>query len=148
MSLSREQMQVKDGKQTTDRIQHFSEEDDIDTLLKQIYAVGSVPEEWNIRLKNQFINQPSVRNKSVSLWWLPAVTFTVVSAGLAVITFLLYILMCIGGAFSCMPNLLQRISDAWLMIHLAALALEMLISWIVTLVGVWKGDLVRNARLF
>lgn len=128
--------------------QSLPETDNVEELLRQAYAAGDVPEEWNIRLKNQLASRQTVRGKGVSLWWLPAVTATVVSGAAAVIFFLCYVLMNIGGASSWMPNLLQRISDVWLTLHLAVLATEIVISWVITLVGVWKGDLVRNARLF
>lgn len=122
--------------------------DSVERLLRQAYTTEGVPEEWNIQLKNQLICRQTARGKGISLWWLPAVTSTVVSGAVAIIFFLLYVLINIGGASSWMPNLLQRISEAWLIFHLVVLAVEMVISWIVTLVGVWKSDLVSNARLF
>ncbi|MCM1498575.1 MAG: hypothetical protein NC124_08925 [Clostridium sp.] len=127
---------------------NIEEKDGIEKLLRQAYASERVPEEWNIRLRNQLVCRRSVKGDGVSLWWLPAVTATVLSGAAAVVFLLLYVLMNIGGASSWMPNLFQRISGTWLVIHLAALVLEIGISWIITLVGVWKGDLVSNARLF
>ena len=128
--------------------QSFPDTDSVERLLRQAYTTESVPEEWNIRLKNQLICQQAARGKGLSLWWLPAVTASVVSGAMAAIFFLLYVLMNIGGASSWMPNLLQRISDVWLVLHLVVLVLEIVISWIITLVGVWKSDLVSNTRLF
>ena len=121
--------------------------DELDRMLWQAYQSDGVPEAVNTRLKNQLACKQVMANNSPSFWWLPAAISTVVSAAFGVILCLIYVLVNIWGADSWMPNLLQFISGAWLKIHVAALILEVMVSWIVTIVSMWKGNLVRSAKI-
>lgn len=133
----------------TDRIQeHGADLEALEQMLKQTYTTECVPEEINIRLNNQLACRRVMASGRVSFWWLPATISTVVSAAFAVILYLLYIIINIKGANSWMPNLLQFVSETWLKIHLTVIALETAASWIITFLGVWKGNLIRSAKLF
>ena len=124
------------------------EEKELEQLLQSVYAAEGVPEEVNIRLKNQLARQQAVEESRVSLWWLPATAGTVVSFAFGLILFLAYVIINIKGDSCWMPNLLQLVSGLWLKFHLAFLAVEIVISWVVTFVGVWKGNLIKGAQIF
>lgn len=128
--------------------QNSLESDFMEQMLLQAYAIEKVPDEVNIRLKNQLACQQVIDRKGLSFWWLPATISTIVSMVIAIILCLLYVIINIESLGFWMPNLLQRLSEAWLKFHLIALVFEITASWIVTFFGVWKGNLVRNARLF
>lgn len=124
------------------------EENELEQLLQSAYAIDGVPKEVNIRLKNQLACQKAMEESRVSLWWLPAAAGTVVSIAFGLILFLAYVIINIKSDSFWMPNLLQLVSAFWLKLHLAFLAAEIIISWIVTILGVWKGNLVQGARIF
>jgi len=73
---------------------------------------------------------------------------TVTSFAIAAILGVLYVVININGANTWMPNFLQFVSEIWLKVHLIVLGIEVMISWLFTVVGVWKGNLVENAKLF
>lgn len=143
-------MKQDNGKQMEEnRIQeHGTDSEQLEQMLKKAYSTERVPEEINIRLKNQLACRRVMTTGRVSFWWLPATISTVVSIAFAIILYLLYIIINIKGANSWMPNLLQFVSETWLKIHLAVIALETMASWIITFFGVWKGNLIRSAKLF
>lgn len=124
------------------------EQNELEQLLQNAYAKEGVPQEVNIRLKNQLARKQAMEESRVSLWWLPAAAGTVVSVAFGLILFLAYVIINIKGESFWMPNLLQLVSEVWLKLHLIFLATEIVISWIVTFVGVWKGNLVQGARIF
>lgn len=124
------------------------QQNELEQLLQSAYATDGVPKEVNIRLKNQLARQQAMEESRFSLWWLPATAGTVVSIAVGLILFLAYVIINIKSDSFWMPNLLQLVSAAWLKLHLLFLATEVAISWIVTIVGVWKGNLVRGARIF
>ena len=123
-------------------------ENELEQLLQSAYAKESVPEEVNIRLKNQLAKRQAMEESRFSLWWLPATAGTVISVAVGLILFLTYVIINIKSDGFWMPNLLQLVSGLWLKFHLAFLVVEIAISWIVTFVGVWKGNLVQGARIF
>ncbi|MCM1159457.1 MAG: hypothetical protein NC300_12090 [Bacteroidales bacterium] len=122
--------------------------DILDEMLQNAYALDDVPAEVNIRLKNQLACKAIVDTGRVSFWWLPATISTVVSSLFGIMLCLIYTIVNIKGADFWMPNLLQMISGAWLKLHLAAITFEIAISWVVTFLGMWKGNLVKSAKLF
>lgn len=122
--------------------------DTLEQLLKEAYSTQPVPEDVNIRLKNQLACQSVMGTNRISFWWLPATISTIVSIAFAIILCLLYVIINIKGEGFWMPNLLRLISETWLKIHLTAIALEVAVSWIITFLGIWKGNLVRSAKLF
>lgn len=124
------------------------EEKELEQLLQSVYATESVLEDVNIRLKNQLVRQQAMEESRFSLWWLPATAGTVISVAFGLLLFLAYVIINIKSDGFWMPNLLQLVSGLWLKLHLVFLAVEIAISWIVTFVGVWKGNLVRGARIF
>ena len=124
------------------------EQNELEQLLQSAYIEECVPEDVNIRLKNQLARKQAMGESRVSLWWLPAATGTVVSAALGLLMVLGYVIINIHGKSFLMPNLLHLVSEFWLKLHLAGIATEVIVSWIVTIIGVWKGNLVRGARIF
>lgn len=124
------------------------EENELEQLLQSAYATEGVPEDVNIRLKNRLARQQAMEESRFSLWWLPATAGTVISVAFGLILFLAYVIINIMSDGFWMPNLLQLVSGVWLKLHLVFLAVEIVISWIVTILGVWKGNLVRGARIF
>lgn len=122
--------------------------DIMEDMFKAAYCMDGVPDEVNIRLKNQLACQRAAGTGRFSFWWLPATVGTVISAAFSIILCLIYVLINIKGADFWMPNLLQLASETWLKLHLAALASEILISWIITFLCIWKGNLIRSAKLF
>lgn len=124
------------------------EQKELEQLLKSAYTEECVPEDVNIRLKNQLARKQAMGESRVSLWWLPAAAGTVVSVAVGLILFLGYVLININSKSFWMPNLLHLVSGFWLKFHLTVIATEVIVSWIVTFLGVWKGNLVRGARIF
>lgn len=120
----------------------------ISCMLQRAYSKGEVPEEVNIRLKNRIACQKAAGEGRISFWWLPAVVNTVISAAGACLIYLVYVLVNIKGADFCMPNLLEFISGAWLKLHLVVVIAEMVLSWFFTFICIWKGSLVRGAKMF
>ncbi|MBQ4057640.1 MAG: hypothetical protein IJD40_01765 [Lachnospiraceae bacterium] len=116
-------------------------------LLLSAYSQEVVSNDMKVRLKNRLDCQRVMRTDSVSFWWLPATLATIISFALAGILCVVYVVVNINGACSWMPNLLQLVSEIWLKIHLAVIVLEVIVSWLVTILGVWKGNLVKSARI-
>lgn len=116
-------------------------------LLLSAYSQEVVLNDMKVRLKNRLDCQRVMRTDSVSFWWLPATLATIISFALAGILCVVYVVVNINGARSWMPNLLQLVSEIWLKIHLAVIVLEVIVSWLVTILGVWKGNLVKSARI-
>ena len=116
-------------------------------LLLSAYSQEVVSNDMKVRLKNRLDCQRVMRTDSVSFWWLPATLATIISFALAGILCVVYVVVNINGARSWMPNLLQLVSEIWLKIHLAVIVLEVIVSWLVTILGVWKGNLVKSARI-
>ena len=121
-------------------------EDMIEDMLQSAYAKESVPDEVNERLKRELAKRKE--KPPVSLWWMPATAYTVISAALGLILCLVYLVVNIQGSRWLMPNLLQLISEYWLKLNLIFIVLGTAVSWIVTFVGVWKGNLIQGARIF
>ena len=122
--------------------------DSMDVMLRSLYPEESTPQDMKIRLQNRLACQKVMETKGVSFWWLPAMVMTVTSFAVAAMICVLYVVININGANTWMPNLLQFVSEIWLKLHLIALGAEVLLSWLFTMVGVWKGNLVENAKLF
>lgn len=124
------------------------EQNELEQLLQSAYTEECVPDDINIRLKNQLARKQAMGESRVSLWWLPAAAGTIVSAALGLLLVLGYVIINIHGKSFIMPNLLHLVSEFWLKLHLVGIAIEVIISWIVTIIGIWKGNLVRGARIF
>ena len=121
--------------------------DRLETMLQQAYSAESVPAGVNTRLQNRLACREVMTTNSVSFWWLPATISTILSIAFSIILCLGYVLVNIAGANSWMPNLLQLVSEPWLKLHLVVIALEVVISWLITFISVWKGNLVRSAKM-
>lgn len=121
--------------------------DMLEQLLQSAYSQEAVTNDMKVRLKNRLECQKAMRSDGVSFWWLPATIATVISFALAVFLCVVYVVVNVNGAHSWMPNMLQFISEIWLKFHLAMLVLEVVASWAVTILGLWKGNLVKGARL-
>lgn len=136
--FQKKQHKVQQSNLSTDTLEH---------LLQEAYFEETVPEDVNIRLKNQLTCHRVMGTNRISSWWLPATVSTVVSAAFAMILCLLYIIINIKGENFLMPNLLRLLSETWLKIHLAVIAFEIALSWIITIFCIWKGNLVRSAKI-
>lgn len=121
--------------------------DTLEQLLQSAYSQEAVSNDMKVRLKNRLECQKAMRSEGVSFWWLPATIATVISFAVAIFLCVVYVVININGVHSWMPNLLQFVSEIWLKIHLAMLGLDVVVSWIVTVLGLWKGNLVKGARL-
>lgn len=138
-----EDRQVKKGEMEKENIRL----ERIEEMLQSAYFTQGVPEKVNIRLKNQIACRQAVEKSSVSFWWLPATVSTVISVAAGIIIYMIYVLVNIKGAYFFMPNLLQLISETWLKLHLAAVISEIILSWLLTFICIWKGSLVQRAKL-
>ena len=121
--------------------------DAMDQMLQSIYTEETAPQDMKIRLQNRLACQKAMESGRVSFWWLPATIMTVVSFAFAALLLLFYVMVNLTGSFSWMPNLLQLVSGVWLKLHLLVIVVEVLVSWTFTLIGVWKGNLVKSARM-
>lgn len=120
----------------------------IDDMLTSIYSEERAPQDVKIRMQNRLACQKVMEAKGVSFWWLPATIMTVVSFAIATMVCVLYVVINMNGSQSWMPNLLQFVSEIWLKLHLVALGVQVLVSWVFTLIGIWQGNLIKNAKLF
>ena len=68
---------------------------ELDEMLKAAYSEEKVPEDLNIRLKNQIACREVMKEKSISFWWLPAVLSTILAVAGFSISFLLYMIICL-----------------------------------------------------
>ncbi len=156
-------MEVQNNKhndiQSTDQVPNVNQDsnvdlvvgssaDAMDVMLHSLYSKETTPEDMKIRLQNRLACQKVLESRGVSFWWLPATIMTVTSFAIAAILGVLYVVININGANTWMPNFLQFVSEIWLKVHLIALGIEVMISWLFTIVGVWKGNLVESAKLF
>lgn len=123
------------------------DENKLEQLLQSAYSEETVADDMKVRLKNRLECQKAMQSDGVSFWWLPATLATVVSFALVGILCVVYVLVNINGAHSWMPNLLQMVSEVCLKIQLLLLGLEIIGSWLVTILSVWKGNLVKSARI-
>lgn len=133
--------------QSTDRKANANV-DSMDAMLHSMYSEESTLQDVKIRLQNRLACQKAMETRGISFWWLPATVMTVTSFAIAAIICVLYVVINVNGSQTWMPNFLQFVSEIWLKLHLIALGVEVILSWLFTIVGVWKGNLVRNAKLF
>lgn len=133
--------------QEVKNIENTKEFDRLESMLQSAYQKDSVPEDVNIRLRNQIKCQEVMGESKISFWWLPATVSTVISAATGLILVVLYFAFTVAGNESWMPNLVSHISSAWLNINLAVLLFEVALSWIVTFIGLWKGNFRKSARI-
>lgn len=130
------------------RIQEESLQTDmLEQMLSSIYPKEGVPDTAKIRLQNRIACQKAMETGKVSFWWLPATIATTISIVAAAFLCLGYVIVNMVGAHSWMPHFLQFTSELWLKIHLVALSLEMMLSWVITILGIWKGHLVKSAKI-
>lgn len=130
-------------------IQHNKEqsEEALDRMLKTLYADGAVPKDLNIRLKNQLKCKTVMEESGLHIWWLPASLNTIIAAAGIGIAVLLYCIVNLVGMNATMPYLLQFVTKSFLKIHLAFAACQVIVSWLITIVGLWKLNFYQSARL-
>lgn len=122
-------------------------ENRIDNMLKQAYRHENVPESVNIRLRNQLKCKEAITEKSISVWWLPALLSTVIAVAGFVIAFILYLIVNLSGDFI-MPNLVHVVSTSFIKLEWIGMAVQIAISWLVTIIGLWKMNFYHNAHIF
>ncbi|MCM1178925.1 MAG: hypothetical protein NC347_01615 [Clostridium sp.] len=120
---------------------------ELDEMLKTAYRKESVPEDVNIRLKNQFACKEAMEDKSISFWWLPAMLSTILAVAGFAASVLAYLLIQMKSADYIMPNLVHLISTGFLHIELAAAVCQIGISWIFTAIGLWKLNFHKRAHI-
>ena len=128
-------------------VQHEIDEKRIDSMLKTAYGHGNVPEDVNVRLHNQLKCKEAMNEKSISVWWLPAFLSTVIAIAGFVIAFTLYLVINLNESFI-MPNLVHVISIGFLKLELLGMIIQITISWLVTVIGLWKMNFYHNAHIF
>ncbi len=121
--------------------------DSLEQLLRSAYEKDAVPLDAKIRLQNRIACQKAMQTGNTSFWWLPATVATTISLAVAALLCMFYVVININGVYVWMPNLLQRISEVWLKWNLFVISFEVMISWLITFIGVWKGNLVTSARM-
>lgn len=127
--------------------QHEIDENRIDSMLKAAYGHGIVPEGVNVRLYNQLKCKAVMQEKSISVWWLPAFLSTVIAVVGFIIVFMLYLVINLNESFI-MPNLVHMISTGFLKLKLLGMIIQITISWVVTVIGLWKMNFYHNAHIF
>lgn len=120
---------------------------ELDEMLKTAYSKEKVPEDINIRLKNQYACRVAMEEKSISFWWLPAMLSTILAvAGLA-ISLLVYLIIQMKSADYIMPNLVHLISKGLLQMELIVTVFQIGISWVFTAIGLWKLNFRKRAHI-
>ncbi len=140
-------MKTNNEMEMKDRTYSVEQMDSLEEMLHALYPAEPVPQDVKIRLQNRLMCQRVMETESVSFWWLPATVMTVVCFAMAVLFIMSYALLNINGDVTWMPNLLQRVSEFWLKANLVMLGVEVFASWLFTIIGVWKGNLVKSAKL-
>jgi len=121
---------------------------ELDEMLKTAYSKERVPEDMNIRLKNQFACKEAMEDKSsISFWWLPAMLSTILAVAGFAISFLVYLIIQMQSADFIMPNLVHLISKGFLHIELIAAVFQIGISWLFTAIGLWKLNFRKRAHI-
>lgn len=117
-------------------------------MLETAYRMETVPEDVNIRLKNQIACWEMMREKSISFWWLPALASTVIAVAGFAVSVLICLLIQTKSADFIMPNLTRLLCSGWLRIELVAALFQIGSSWIFTAVGLWKLNFRKRAHIF
>lgn len=127
--------------------QYEIDENKIDSMLKTAYGIETVPEGVNVRLRNQLKCKEAMAEKSISVWWLPAFLNTVIAAAGFAVALTFYLVVNVSGGFI-MPNLVHMISTGLIKIEVIAALIQIAVSWIVTIIGLWKMNFYHNAHIF
>lgn len=127
--------------------QHRIDENKMDCMLREAYGHETVPESVNIRLQNQLKCKEAMKERSISVWWLPASLSTVFAIAGFVIACILYLIVNLYGNFI-MPNVVQMISGSFIKLELIGMIAQIMVSWIVTFIGLWKMNFYQNAHIF
>ena len=120
---------------------------ELDEMLKAAYSEEKVPEDLNIRLKNQIACREVMKERSISFWWLPAVLSTILAVAGFSISFLLYMIISMKSTDCIMPNLVHMLSIGFIQIELAAAVFQIAVSWFITVVGLWKLNFRKRAHI-
>lgn len=131
----------------TKETEYLKETDHLESMLQAAYPKDNVPKDVNIRLQNQIKCKEVMGENKVSFWWLPATLSTILSLAISLIVIVLYCILEIKGADSWMPNLVSHISTFWLKLNLIVLVSEVALSWFITIVGLWKGNFRKSAKI-
>ncbi|MDO5156027.1 MAG: hypothetical protein Q4D51_08675 [Eubacteriales bacterium] len=121
---------------------------DIDQLLVQTYASESVPDGVNIRLKNQIACKASMQEKSISFWWLPATISTFLMIAFCGMTGWLYVILELKKDWFLMPNLTHLLSKGFVYVVCAMALGHILVSWLFTVIIMWKLNFRKKAHIF
>lgn len=121
---------------------------ELDEMLKAAYSEEKVPEDINIRLRNQIACREVMKEKSISFWWLPAVLSTILAVAGFSMSFLLYVIISMKSTDCIMPNLVHILSTGFIQIELIAAVFQIVVSWLVTVVGLWKLNFRKRAHIF
>lgn len=127
--------------------QHEVDENRIDNMLRAAYRHGFVPESVNIRLQNQLKCKEAMQEKSISVWWLPAFFSTVMAVAGFAIAFILYLVINLKESFI-MPNFVHMLSTGFLKLELLGMIIQIVTSWLITVIGLWKMNFYHNAHIF
>ena len=120
---------------------------ELDEMLKAAYSEEKVPEDLNIRLKNQIACREVMKERSISFWWLPAVLSTILAVAGFSISFLLYMIISMKSTDCIMPNLVHMLSTGFIQIELASAVFQMAVGWFITVVGLWKLNFRKRAHI-
>lgn len=140
-------MQDKNMKDETIQHNKVQSEEALGRMLKALYAGETAPRDVNIRLQNQIKCKEVMEESGLHIWWLPASLSTIIAAAGIGISVLLYCIVNLVGMDATMPYLLQFVTGGFLKIHLALAACQVIASWLITLVGLWKLNFYQSARL-
>ena len=127
--------------------QHRTDEKTIDCMLRQAYGQETVPEGVNIRLQNQLKCKEVMKGKSISVWWLPASLSTVLAIAGFVMACIVYLIVNLYGNFV-MPNFAQMISGSLIKLELFGMITQIVVSWTITFIGLWKMNFYQSAHIF
>lgn len=127
--------------------QYKTDESTIDCMLQEAYGRETVPESVNIRLQNRLKCKEVMKETSISVWWLPASLSTVLAVAGFVIAFILYLIVNLYGNYI-MPNFVQMISGNFIKLQLIGMTAQIVVSWMMTFIGLWKLNFYQNAHIF
>ncbi len=127
--------QIKNSRSLKESTIKVNEEHLNDSLDDNLYAVfenDNVPDNLNITLKNRLDHAASLSKRKIELWWMPAVINTVIALAGVVLSIVLYFMLRIGGSYTIIPNIINRISVLGFKMVIILACADMLLGWLST----------------
>lgn len=116
-------------------------------MLEQAYGREKVPADVKLRLENRLACKEVMKEQSISFWWLPALLSTLIALSGFTISAVLYLIISVKSPDFIMPNLMHLISTGWMHIISLVTICQIGVSWIFTVIGLFKLNFRKRAHI-